>query len=197
MTMTTPDENEGVVVREDPETAVEVAALAAEPVPREMSWAIRMIIGLIVFSAVVVVVMVLRSDDLIRAWAEGNASAKRILETEGLDALINPPNDNRVSAPAFIAPAITLFGVMASMLGVLAVFLRNGFEWARITITFLVFISAVASVGGILTGPPVVISVLTGIAIAIAAALLVVMWLPANTRYIHPPHRIRGAVADD
>ena len=128
MTMTTPDENEGVVVNEDPEVAYEVAALAAEPVPREMTWAVRLIVGLIAFSAVVVVVMVLRSDDLVRAWAEGNASAKRILETEGLEALINPPTDNRVSAPAFIAPAITLFGVMAGMLGVLAVFLRNGFE---------------------------------------------------------------------
>ncbi|MFE6647646.1 hypothetical protein ACFVJS_13845 [Nocardioides sp. NPDC057772] len=197
MTMTTPDENEGVVVSEDPEAAVEVAALAAEPVPREMTWAIRLIVGLIAFSAVVVVVMVLRSDDLVRAWAEGNPSAKRILETEGLDALINPPTDNRVSAPAFIAPAITLFGVMAIMMGVLAVFLRNGFEWARITITFLVFISAVASIGGILTGPPVIISVLTAIALVIAAGLLAVMWLPANTRYIHPPHRIRGAVAED
>lgn len=197
MTMTTPDENEGVVVKEDPAVAVEVAALAAEPVPREMTWAIRLIIGLIAFSAVVVVVMVVRSDDLVRAWAEGNASAKRILETEGLDALINPPTDNRISAPAFIAPAITLFGVMAIMMGVLAVFLRNGFEWARITITFLVFISAVASVGGILTGPPILISVLTAIAIVVAAALLVVMWLPANTRYIHPPHRVRGAEIDD
>lgn len=197
MTMTTPDENEGVVVSEEPEAAVEVAALAAEPVPREMIWAVRLIIGLIAFSAVVVVVMVVRSDDLVRAWAEGNASAKRILETEGLDALINPPTDNRVSAPAFIAPAITLFGVMACMLGVLTVFLRNGFEWARIVISFLVFISVVASIGGILTGPPVIISVLTAVAILLAAGLLVVMWLPANTRYIHPPHRIRGAVADD
>ncbi|MGH3350957.1 MAG: hypothetical protein ACRDPS_09855 [Nocardioides sp.] len=197
MTMTTPDENEGVVVGEDAEDAIEVAALAAEPVPREMTWAVRLVIGLIAFSAVVVVVMVLRSDDLVRAWAEGNPSAKRILETEGLDALINPPTDNRVSAPAFIAPAITLFGVMAVMMGVLTVFLRNGFEWARIVISFLVFISAVASVGGILTGPPVIISVLTWIAIVLAAALLVVMWLPANTRYIHPPHRIRGAVAED
>ena len=197
MTMTTPDENEGVVVREDPDEAIEVAALAAEPVPREMTWAVRLIIGLIAFSAVVVLVMVLRSDDLVRAWAEGNDSAKRILETEGLDALINPPTENRVSAPAFIAPAITLFGVMAAMLGVLTVFLRNGFEWARIVITFLVFIASVASVGGILTGPPVIISVLTAIAIALVAALLVVMWLPANTRYIHPPHRIRGSHLDD
>lgn len=197
MTMTTPDENEGVVVSGDPEVDFEVAALAADPVPREMTWAVRLIMGLIAFSAVVVVVMVLRSDDLVRAWAEGNTSAKRILETEGLDALINPPTDNRISAPAFIAPAITLFGVMATMLGVLAVFLRNGFEWARIVITFLVFISAVASVGGILTGPPVIISVLTVMAIGLAAGLLVVMWLPANTRYIHPPHRIPGAVADD
>ena len=53
MTMTTPDENEGVVVNEDLETTVEVAALAAEPVPREMTWAVRLIVGLIAFSAVV------------------------------------------------------------------------------------------------------------------------------------------------
>ena len=66
MTMTTPDENEGVVVSEDAEVAYEVAALAAEPVPREMTWAVRLIIGLIAFSAVVVLVMVLRSDDCVK-----------------------------------------------------------------------------------------------------------------------------------
>jgi hypothetical protein len=155
--------------------------------PASLTWALRLIGVLVLFAGVVVLLMVLRNDDLIRAWAQGNPSAKRVLETEGIEALKHPATDNRVRAPHFIAPAVTLYGVLVGLIWVLSVFLRNGFEWARICLTVLLLFTAVASVGGILTGPPALFVVLTVIAIAIGVSALVLAWMPDTTRYIHPP----------
>lgn len=169
-------------------TAAEPATDAggADDRPASLTWALRLIALLVAFGGVVVLLMVLRNNDLIRAWAEGNASAKRVLETQGIDALKHPPSDNKVRAPHFIAPAVTLYAVVAGVIWVLAVFLRNGFEWARIWLTVLLLVTAVASVGGILTGPPTLFVVLPIIAIVIGVAALAAMWHPATTAYIHP-----------
>lgn len=166
------------------ERAVETAD--ADEIPSALRWALRTIGLLVAFGAVVVLLIVLRVDDLVRSWAMGNDAARRILETQGLDALMHPDGENQVEAPHFIAPAVTLFGTLAALLGVLSVFLRNGFEWARVVISALVFFLAVAGVGAIQTGPPVLFSLLALGAIAIAVVLVVLMWLPSVSRYLHP-----------
>ena len=153
--------------------------------PATLTWALRLLGVLVVFSGVVVVLIAIRHDDLLRAWAEGNPSARRILHTQGLEALKHP-GDFDVKPPHFVAPALTLWGVVAGLLGVLAVFLRNGFEWARVVITVLLLVTAVASVGGILTEPPALFVVLTLVAIVIGVTAVVAMWMPATTRYLHP-----------
>lgn len=170
------------------------AAFADEERPASLVWALRLLGVLVVFGAVVAVLMVVRSDDLIRAWADGNPSAKRILDRYGLEVLKHPPatwpgtdtDYTGARAPHFVAPALTLFTVLAVLVGVLSVFVRNGFEWARICLTAIIFFAAVASVGGIRTGPPLLFEVLPIVAIAIGLAVVVLLWLPATTRYIHP-----------
>lgn len=169
-------------------------AFADEERPAPLVWALRVLGVLVAFGALVAVLMVIRSDDLIRAWANGNPSAQRILERYGIEFLKHPPTYwpgtqtayTGARAPHFVAPAITLFVVLASLVGVLAIFLRNGFEWARICLTLIIFFAAVASVGGILTNPPALFVVLPIIAIALGATIVVLVWLPATTRYIHP-----------
>jgi len=153
--------------------------------PATLIWATRLIGLLVVFSGVVVLLVVLRHDDLLRSWAEGNPSARKILHTEGLEALKHP-GEFDIKPPHFVAPALTLWAVVAALLGVLTVFLRNGFEWARIMMTILLLVTAVASVGGIMTGPPALFIVLTLVAIVIGIAAIVSMWLPATTRFLHP-----------
>lgn len=155
--------------------------------PASLTWALRLLGVLVVFAGLVVLMMVLFNDDLVRAWAQGNPAARHVLDTQGLDALKHPSSDNKIRAPQFIAPAVTLYGVFIGIIWVLSVFLGNGFEWARISLTVLLLFTAVASVGGILTSPPVLFIALTLLAIAIGVAALVAMWLPATTRYIHPP----------
>jgi hypothetical protein len=80
-----------------------------------------------------------------------------------------------------------MYVVIVSLLWVLGQFLRNGFEWGRIGITVLLLCTAVASVGAMLTEPPVLFTVCTIVAIVVGIAALVLMWLPPVTRYIHPP----------
>ncbi|MEX0427466.1 hypothetical protein AB3X52_07545 [Nocardioides sp. DS6] len=156
-----------------------------DPRPATLTWALRLIGILVLFSGFVVLLVAIRHDDLLRAWAEGNPSARRILQTQGLEALKHP-GEFDIKPPHFVAPALTLWGVVAGLLGVLAVFLRNGFEWARIVTTLVMLATAVASVGGILTGPPALFVVLTLVAIAIGVAAIVAMWMPATTGYLHP-----------
>lgn len=181
------------------------AAFADEERPASLIWALRLLGVLVVFGGIVVLLMVLRNDDLIRAWAEGNPSAKRILDRYGLEVLKHPPaawpgtdtDYTGARAPHFVAPALTLFAVLASLIGVLCVFLRNGFEWARICLTAIIFFAAVATVGGIRTGPPFLFEILPILAIALGIAVVVLMWLPPTTRYIHPRARVEPAGPDE
>lgn len=153
--------------------------------PATLTWAVRLVGALIAFSAIAVLLVVLRHDDLLRSWAEGNPSARKILETQGLDALRHP-GEFDIKPPHFIAPALTLWCVVAGLLAVLMVFLRNGFEWARVVTTITMLVTAVASIGGIRTDPPVLFVILTIVAIVIGVAAIVCLWMPATTRYIHP-----------
>jgi len=153
--------------------------------PRSLTWALRLLGVLVLFGGIVVVTMIVRHDDLIRAWAEGNPSARRILETEGIDALKDVP-DGKTQPPAFITPAVTLFGTLALLVWVLGVFLRNGFEWARICITAVLLVIVVCGVGGLLTGPPPLFVAATFVGFLLAAVCVVLMWLPGSTHYIHP-----------
>lgn len=174
-----------------------VTAFADEAPPPSLVWALRVLGVLVGFGAIVAVLMVIRSDELIRAWANGNPSAQRILERYGLEFLKHPPtywpgthtDYTGARAPHFVAPAITLFVVLASLVGVIAIFLRNGFEWARVCLTMIIFFASVASIGGIRTDPPFLFVILAIVAIALGTAAAVLMWLPPSTRYIHPHAR--------
>lgn len=149
--------------------------------PMSLRLAVRLLWTLMVVGAITVVLIVIREDDLIRSWAEGNPAAREILQTRGLDAV----KDGSVAPPQFVPVAITLYVVLASLVWVLTVFLRNGFEWARSGITVLLVFTAIASVGGMRVGQPLLFDVCTVICLLLAAATLVPMWHPRTTAYIH------------
>jgi hypothetical protein len=151
--------------------------------PVELTRALRALTALVVVGGLTVVLIVIFHDSLIRSWAEGNPATRHLLRTEGLDAV----KAGTVRPPHFVAPALTMYVVMVSLLWVLGQFVRNGFEWGRIGITVLLLCTAVASVGAILTEPPVLFTICTIIAMVVGVGALVLMWLPPVTRYIHPP----------
>ena len=150
--------------------------------PIELTYALRALLALVVAGGITVLFVVLFRDSLVEAWARGNPATKGLLETGGLDAV----RAGTVKPPHFIAPAITLYVVMLGLLWVLSNFLRNGFEWGRLGITVLLIGSATASIGAILTAPPMLFVICTVIAIVIGVSALTLMWLPPVTQYIHP-----------
>jgi hypothetical protein len=150
--------------------------------PIELTYALRALLALVVAGGITVLFVVLFRDSLVEAWARGNPATKELLETGGLDAV----RAGTVKPPHFIAPALTLYVVMLGLLWVLSNFLRNGFEWGRLGITVLLLGSATASIGAILTAPPMLFVICTAVAIVIGVSALTLMWLPPVTQYIHP-----------
>jgi hypothetical protein len=149
--------------------------------PASLTLALQLLAALVLLGAVTVVLIITRHDDLIRSWAEGNPAVREILQTRGLDAV----KEGSVQPPQFIRVAITMYVVLASLIAVLGVFLNNGFEWARLGITVLLFFSAVAGIAGLRVGQPVAFAVCTVVGLALFAALMVPLWHPATTAYIH------------
>ena len=104
---------------------------------------------LVLLGLVAVVLTVVLNDQLITSWAEGRPDMRRVLETQGLQAV----KDGPVRPPAFVAPAITLYVVVALLMWMLLVFFANGNNWARLSLTALLFFTAVTTVAGIRTEP--------------------------------------------
>ena len=150
--------------------------------PVELTYALRALLALVVVGGVTVLFVILFRDSLAEAWARGNPATKDLLESGGIEAV----RTGTVKPPHFVAPALTLYAVMLGLLWVLTNFLRNGFEWGRLGITALLLGSAIASIGAILTAPPMLFVICTGVAILIGASALTLMWLPPVTHYIHP-----------
>jgi hypothetical protein len=151
--------------------------------PLSLTLALRLIVAMVLVGAVTVLLVIWRQDDLIRVWAEGNPATKGLLASHGLDAV----KEGSVTPPRFVPVAITEYIVLAGLVGMLAVFLRYGYEWARISITVLLFFAAVASVAGFRVGQPGLFSIVTVILIVLFAALMVPLWHPATTAYLHRP----------
>lgn len=149
--------------------------------PMSLRVAVQLLWALLVVGAVTVVLIVLREDDLIRTWAEGNAAAREILQRQGLEAV----KDGSVQPPQFVPVAVTMYVVLASLVWVLGVFLRNGFEWARSGITVVLVFTSIAAIGGMRVGQPRLFDVCTVVCLVLVGALLVALWHPRTTAYIH------------
>lgn len=149
--------------------------------PASLTLALQLLGALVLLGAVTVVLIITRQDDLIRSWAAGNPAVRDVLQTRGLEAV----KEGSVQPPQFIRVAITMYVVLASLIAVLGVFLSNGFEWARLGITVLLFFSAVAGIAGLRVGQPAGFAVCTVVGLALFAALMVPLWHPDTTAYIH------------
>jgi hypothetical protein len=149
--------------------------------PASLTLALQLLAALVLLGAVTVVLIVVLHDDLVRSWADGNPAVREVLRTRGLDAV----KKGSIQPPQFTRVAITLYVVLAGLVGVLGVFLKNGFEWARVGITLLLFFSAVAGVAGLRVGQPTTFTVVLVVGVALFAAMMVPLWHRDTTAYIH------------
>jgi hypothetical protein len=148
--------------------------------PVSLTWATRMLAALVALGAVVTALTVILRDQLIRSWAEGRPDLRRVLRTEGLEAVKN--GDVRV--PAFVPVALVLFVVVAALIWVLVAFLRGGFQWARVALTATLFFLAVGTVAALRTGAPVTFTVLAALSFPLELAAGFFLWHRDTSAYL-------------
>jgi hypothetical protein len=143
--------------------------------PRSVRGATWVLLGLVLLSGLTALLTVLMRDELVSSWSSGH-----------------PDVSGEVKPPAFVPVALVLFVVFALLAGVLAMFLRSGHHWARLSLTALVAFMAVASLAGLRSGPPTVFVVLTLASVVLDAALLFFLWHRDTGSFIrdagHAPH---------
>ncbi len=148
--------------------------------PRSVTHAIRMHVVLIALGGVAAALTIVMNDALIRSWAEGRSDMRRVLETQGLQAI----KDGPVRPPAFVAPSLTLWVVIALLIWMLLLFFANANAWSRLTLTALLFFAAVATIAGIRTDPPSVFVVIMIASMVVEVVAVAFLWHPDTNRFL-------------
>ncbi len=153
--------------------------------PGSVTQAIRMHALLVVLGGVTAALTIFLNDALIRTWAQGRPDMARVLETQGLQAV----KDGAVRPPAFIAPSVTLWVVIALLIWMLLLFFANANSWARLTLSALLFFAAVATIAGIRTEPPAVFVVLMIASMVVEVVAVAYLWHPDTNRFLRSAAR--------
>jgi hypothetical protein len=148
--------------------------------PASLTWARRTLAALVALGAVVTALTVVLRDQLIRSWADGRSDLRRVLRTQGLEAVKN----GDVRAPAFVPVALVLFVVVAALIWVLAAFLQGGFPWARVALTATLFFLAVGTVAALRTGAPVTFVVLALLSFPLEVVAGWFLWHKDTSAYL-------------
>jgi hypothetical protein len=149
--------------------------------PASLTWATWMLAAVVALGAVVTALTVVLRDQLIRSWAEGRRDLRRVLRTQGLDAVKN----GDVHVPAFVPVALVLFVVVAALIWVLVAFLRGGYHWARVALTATLFFLAVGTIAGLRTGSPVTFMVLSVLSFPLESAAVYFLWHKDTSAYLN------------
>jgi hypothetical protein len=144
----------------------------ARQLPRSMTRAGQSLLTLVVLGAVAAALTVVLREELVDSWAAGSQ-----VRVEGLAA-------DTISPPAFVPVAITLFVVLAALIGVLHLFVREGHGWARLALSALVALMALAAVAGLRTGEPAVFVALSLLSVVLDVTVLVFLWQPDTSAYL-------------
>ena len=135
--------------------------------PTSISRAIQLLLGLLVAGLGVTVLVVIFRDDLDEAWSRGH------------------PADSAIQPLDFVPVAITLYVVVALLVLTLIPFFRAGANWARYSMVAMVVMIAVSTVAVLRTDPPTVFVVLGYCSLVLEAVILVFLWHPDTSRYMH------------
>ena len=110
--------------------------------PTAVTVSIWLIVVVLVFSGVSALLTLPFEDELMSAWREGRSDT------------------SAVERPAFVPVALVMYAVVALLVWVLTMFLRERHNWARISIIVLMLMIAVGMVGVLRSGPPTLFVVL-------------------------------------
>lgn len=121
-----------------------------------------------------------------------------LLAVQGIAALLTVVFDDRlidswtaahddggaVEPPAFVAVALVMFIVVASLALVLLAFFRGRHGWARTGLTVLLTGVLLGTIGLMLTAPPLLFQALLGFSLVVAVAELAALWQRDTTAYL-------------
>jgi hypothetical protein len=142
----------------------------------------RCLAGLAALMVLATVLTVLMQDRLIESWAEHNPGAREILREGGIEAL----KKSQISPPAFVPVTLVMLVVLLGLFGVLWVFFREGYAWARLTLGGAGLLVLLGSVQiAFREEPPVVFVVLAVATMLLDVAFLALLAHPDTTAFIH------------
>lgn len=156
-------------------TDVEDRTIGAPPTHR---WSLVLLGAFLALGLLTVALVALLRERMVLNWAEGHRDAREIVAQRGLDYLMD---ERPIAVPQFFAVSAVLFVTVASLIAVLSMFYAHGHHWARVCLTVLLVMTAIATGSGMRVDPPVTFLVLSWLAIALVVALLVAMWHPSTS----------------
>ena len=149
---------------------MDTASTDVEPhddaLPRSVTWATRALLLLIAVATVAAVLVVVRSEQLLAAWARGH------------------PPDSLIKPPAFVPVAIVLYVVFVGSVLLMLAFLLKGHGWARWCLGAIVAFVILATVAALRTAPPVSFVVVSVVGLVVAVSSLVLLWHPRSTAFL-------------
>jgi hypothetical protein len=161
--------------------------------PESVLNAQRCLAAVVALLALATALTILLEDQLIEAWAEHNPGAREILHDGGISALKN----SSIALPAFVPVAVVMFVVLLGLLGVLRVFFREGYEWARLSLAGAGLLVALGS--GLIAfreDPPAVFAVLAVVTMIVDVVFLGLLAHPDTTAFIRGSWLVHHESAD-
>ncbi|MBZ5736798.1 hypothetical protein [Nocardioides mangrovi] len=138
----------------------------SEQRPGSVVAAIWLLGAVIVVYGLASVLTAVFDDELVDAWSAGR------------------PDSDSVEPPSFVAVAVVMFIVVASLLVVLMRFFHVGLPWARVLLTGLVAILAIGTLALLVTGPPALFVVALAIGLVLDLASLAMLWRRDTTAFL-------------
>ncbi len=140
--------------------------------PASVTNAIRVQMALVAVSGLTTLLTVLQRNDLVVAWAEGNPTARPILDEGGLSAL----EDSSINIPAFGQVAVVSFVTFALLAAVLLALFRHGHNSARISLTVLAVFFLFAMLAIYRVDPPTLFAVCAAVSAVLDVVLVYFLW---------------------
>ncbi|KRF36242.1 hypothetical protein [Nocardioides sp. Soil805] len=147
--------------------------------PASVDHALKVLIAIVLASAVTALMTWVQRDEVILSWAKGNPSAQEILNAGGLEAL-------RESAivPKFVPLAVVWFVVFLLLAMVLAAFLVDGHGWSRLVLTLMAVFGVLVAALGLLNHLPALFVALSVLTMVLNVLLVFFLWRRDTSAYL-------------
>jgi hypothetical protein len=126
--------------------------------PAMVTGAIWLAAGVVAAAGVTALMTAVFKDELVSAWAADRSDA------------------GSVEPPAFVPVAITMFVVIALLAVVLVSFFREGHNWARVLLSAVVVLVAIATFAILRTNPPALFLSVAVVSLLVDVAAVVALW---------------------